>query len=79
MSISRAFGAEKPAAKRPRSYMEEPCGRKLSIVSTVLHKTPCQKSKEQMLGFWGYVRQNKSPHHEHQQGFGGRKASHQTP
>ena len=27
MSISRALGAEKAAAKHPRSYMEGPCGR----------------------------------------------------
>ena len=53
MCISRALGAEKPAAKRPRSYMEGPCGRKLSIMSTVLPNTPFQKSKEQMLGFLG--------------------------
>ena len=53
MSISRALGAEKPAAKRPRSYLEGPCGRKLSIMSTVLPNTPSQKSKEQMLSFWG--------------------------
>ena len=53
MSISRALGAEKPAAKRPRSYMEGCCGRKLSILSTVLPNTPSQKSKEQMISFWG--------------------------
>ena len=53
MSISRALGAEKPAAKRPRSYMEGPCGRKLSIMSTVLPNTPFPKSKERMLGCWG--------------------------
>ena len=53
MSISRVLGAEKPAAKRPRSYMEGSCGRKLSIMSTVLPNTPSQKSKEQMLSFWG--------------------------
>ena len=35
MSISRALGAEKPATKRPRSYMEEPRGGKAS----------CKKSK----------------------------------
>ena len=51
MSISRALGAKKPAAKRPRSYMEGPCGRKLSIMSTVLPNTPSQESKEQMLSF----------------------------
>ena len=49
----KALGAEKPAAKRPRSYMEGPCGRKLSIMSTVLPNTPSQKSKEQMLSFLG--------------------------
>ena len=65
MSISRALGAEKPAAKRPRSYMEGFCGRKLSIMK--------------MLSFWGGVKQNKGAHHEHQQRLGGRKASHQTP
>ena len=48
MSISRVLGAEKPATKRPRSYMEGPCGRKLSIMSTVLPNTPSQKSKGQM-------------------------------
>ena len=53
MSISRALGAEKPAAKRPRSYMDGPCGRKLSIMSTVLPNTPSQKSKEQILSFLG--------------------------
>ena len=53
MSISRALGAEKPAAKRPRSYMDEPCGRKLSIMSTVLPNTPSQKSQEQILSFLG--------------------------
>ena len=53
MSISRALGAEKPVAKRPRSYMEGPRARKLSIMSTVLPNTPSQKFKEQMLGFWG--------------------------
>ena len=80
MSISRALGAEKPAAKRPRSYMEGPCGRKLSIMSTGLPNTPSQKSKEQILSFFGgHVRQNKGAHHEHQQGLGGRKTSHQTP
>ena len=74
MSISRALGAEKPAAKRPRSYMEGPCGRKLSIMSTVLPNTPSQKSKGQMLGcFGGYARQNKGAHHEHQQGLGAEK------
>ena len=67
MSISRALGAEKPAAKRPRSYMEGPRGRKLSIMSTVLPNTPSQKK----LG--GYVKQNTGAHHEHQQGLGGRK------
>ena len=51
MSISRALGAEKPAAKRPRSYMDGPCGRKLSIMSIVLPNTPSQKSKEQILSF----------------------------
>ena len=79
MSISRALGAEKPAAKRPRSYMEGPCGRKLSIMSTVLPNTHSHKSKKQIKFFGGYVRQNKGAHHEHQQGLGGRKASHQTP
>ena len=60
--------------------MEGPCGRKLSIMSTVLPNTPSQKSKEQKLGFLGgYVRQNKGAHHEHQQGFGGRKASNKSP
>ena len=49
MSISR----EKPAAKRPRSYMAGPCGRKLSIMSTVFAQHPSQKSKEQALGFLG--------------------------
>ena len=53
MSISRALGAEKPAAKRPRSYMDGVCGRKLSIMSTVLPNTPSQKSKEQILSFLG--------------------------
>ena len=53
MSISRALAAAEPAAKRPRSYMEGPCGRKLSIMSTVLPNTPSQNSQEQMLGFWG--------------------------
>ena len=53
MSISRALGAEKPTAKRPRSYMEGPCGRKLSIMSTGLPNTPSQKSKGQMLSFLG--------------------------
>ena len=53
MSISRALGAEKPAAKRPRSYMDGPCGRKLSIMGTVLPNTPSQKSKEQILNFRG--------------------------
>ena len=53
MSIRRALGAEKPAAKPPRSYMEGPRGRKLSIMSTVLPNTPSQESKEQMLSFWG--------------------------
>ena len=53
MSISRALGAEKPAAKRPRSCMDGPCGRKLSIMSTVLPNTPSQKSKEQILSFLG--------------------------
>ena len=53
MSISGALGAEKPAAKRPRSYMDGPCGRKLSIMSTVLPNTPSQKSKEQILSFLG--------------------------
>ena len=48
MSISRALGTEKPAAKRPRSCMGGPCGRKLSIMSTVLPNTPSQKSKEQL-------------------------------
>ena len=68
MSISKALGAEKPAAKRPRSYMEGPFGRKLSIMSTGLPNTPSQKSKDQMLSFLrGYVRQNKGAHHEHQQ------------
>ena len=62
MSISRALGAEKPAAKRPRSYMEGLCGRKLSIMSTVLPNTPSQKSREQMLSFWGYVKQNEGDH-----------------
>ena len=47
MSISRALGA---AAKRPRSCMGGPCGRKLSIMSTVLPNTPSQKSKEQLGG-----------------------------
>ena len=75
MSISRALGAEKPAAKRPRSYMGGPCGRKLSIMGTVLPNTPSQKSKEQVLNFWGVRKAD----HEHQQGLGGRKASHQTP
>ena len=60
MSTSRASGAEKPAAKRPRSYMDGPCNRKLSIMSTVL-PTPSQKSKEQILSFLGgYVRQTMS-------------------
>ena len=69
MSISRALGAEKPAAKRPRSYMEGFWGRKLSIMSTVLPNTPSQKSKEQMLSIWGgYVKQNKGAHHEHHAG-----------
>ena len=36
MSTSRALGAEKPATKRPRSYMEEPRGGKAS----------CKKSKK---------------------------------
>ena len=36
MSISRALGAEKPATKRPRSYMEGPRGGKAS----------CKKSKK---------------------------------
>ena len=63
MSISRALGAEKPAAKRRRSYMEGPCGRKLSIMSTVLPNTPSQKSKAQMLAFLrGHARQNKGAH-----------------
>ena len=53
MSISRALGAEKPAAKRPRSYMEGPCGRKLSIMSTGLPNTPSQKSKDQILSSLG--------------------------
>ena len=71
MSISRALGADKPAAKRPRSYMERLCGRKLSIMSIILPNTPSQKSKKQILSFLGgYVRQNKGPHHEHQQGWG---------
>ena len=61
MSISKALRAEKPAAKRPRSYMEGPCGRKLSIMSIVLPNTPSQKSKEQILSFFGgYVRQNRA-------------------
>ena len=60
MSISRALGAEKPAAKRPRSYMDGPCGRKLSTMSTVLPNTPSQKSKEQILFFGGHVRQTMS-------------------
>ena len=60
MSTSRASGAEKPAAKRPRSYMDGPCNRKLSIMSTVL-PTPSPKSKEQILSFLGgYVRQTMS-------------------
>ena len=50
-----------------------------SIMSTVLPNTPFQKSKEQMLGFCGYLRQNKGAHHEHQQGLGSRKASRKTP
>ena len=71
MSISRALGADKPAAKRPRSYMERLCGRKLSIMSIILPNTPSQKSKKQILSFLGgYVRQNKGAHHEHQQGWG---------
>ena len=45
MSISRALGAEKPAAKRPRSYMEGPCGRKLSIMSTVCPTPPLKNPK----------------------------------
>ena len=77
MSISRALGAEKPAAKRPRSYMEGLCGRKLSIMSTVLPISRIQRTDVKLLG--GYVKQNKGAHHEHQQGLGGRKASHQTP
>ena len=61
MSISRVLEAEKPAAKRPRSYMDGPCGRKLSIMGTVLPNTPSQKSKEQILNFFGgYVRQTMS-------------------
>ena len=36
MSISRALGAEKPATKRPRSYMEGPRS----------GKTNCKKSKK---------------------------------
>ena len=39
MSISRALGAEKPATKRPRSYMEGPRGGKAS----------CKKSKKMYL------------------------------
>ena len=39
-------GSEKPAAKRPRSYMEGPCGRKLSIMSTVLPNTPLKNPKK---------------------------------
>ena len=46
MSISRALGAEKPFAKPPRSFTEGPCGRKLSIMSTVLPNIPSQESKE---------------------------------
>ena len=80
MSISRALGAEKPAAKRPRSYMEGRCGRKLSIMSTVLPNTPSQKSKEQMLSFLGgYVKQNKGAHHEHQQSLGAEKPATKRP
>ena len=40
MSISRALGAEKPATKRPRSYMEGPRS----------GKTNCKKSKESVYG-----------------------------
>ena len=39
MSISRALGAEKPATKRPRSYMEGPRGGKAS----------CKKSKKKQM------------------------------
>ena len=71
MSISRALGADKPAAKRPRSYMEGPCGGKLSIMSTILPNTPSQKSKKTDIKFFGgYVRQYKGAHHVHQQGWG---------
>ena len=49
-------------------------------MSTVLPNTPSQKSKEQMLSFFGgYVKQNKGAHHEHQQGLGAEKPATKRP
>ena len=67
MSISRALGAEKPWQKiehHEHRFAQHPLSR-------------IQRTDVKLSG--GYVKQNKGAHHEHQQGLGGRKASHQTP